>query len=94
MELGQGSETLTRNSVLLVPDLLNRQERRLLVDATEECAIDAGKALSAKLRISVMDSGKRPPGGLAEALPCGLGRDSAALWKTILDDRYVAHGCP
>lgn len=73
VRLGRGSETLVRNSILLLPQLLTDQECDLLMGAAEECV--AGTCTV--------------PGALERVRVCLLGVDAWRLSTAVLLERVL-----
>ena len=77
LNLGLESRPLTNNSVLLIPNVLNPDERKLLIDAAEERTAAINKPHCPKLRLAIL---KRCIRGTDGGVPGGLGSEAAAVW--------------
>ena len=90
LQLGPNSSPLVRNSVLLIPNLLSKEERLTLVEAAEHRACEVGRREHPKVRLAVIDRPDAHPAvfsGADGAVPGGLGEECSRIWETVLNER-------
>jgi hypothetical protein len=92
LQLGPNSAPLSRNSVLLIPDLLSQEEMLVLLEAAERRAIEVGRDEHPKVRLTVFDRPGDHPAlfrGAEGTVPGGLGEAAGTIWERMLNERVL-----